>query len=92
MTLTSVSSPIEARHWRHRNFYASYGQDRGMPQDQDRQLSPRLPEKSAWNREKSPSSNQQNGFGPAIEQIIRTCEQKSLSLKSTPFDLVTSLD
>ncbi len=86
ITLISVPSVAEARHWRHHS-YGYYGQDRGADENRDRQLSPRTSDKSATDREKGPSGNRM-GFGPAIEQIIRACAQKSLSLRTTPFDRV----
>jgi hypothetical protein len=87
MTLTSVSTVTEARHWRHHNFYGTYGQDRGVSQDQNRQLSPR----TADDQDGRPPSNREKGFGPAIDQIIHTREQKSLLVKTTPFDQVTRM-
>jgi hypothetical protein len=75
ITLTSAA---EARHWRYNGYRGFYWPDRGARAEE---AAPR----------NSPPVVQASGFGLAVAHIIRACEEQSIELRKTPFDVISRI-
>jgi len=75
----SLASTAEARHWRYRGYYGFYWPDRSMRRD--RAEEPR--------NSPPPPLVQASGFGLAVAHMIRACEEQSVELRKTPFDVIS---
>ena len=77
----SLASAADARHWRYNGYYGFYSPDRSIRTRQDRAevAAPR----------NSPPAVQISGFGLAVGHMIRACEEQSVELRKTPFDVIS---
>jgi hypothetical protein len=75
----SLASAAEARHWRYNGHHGFYWPDRSMRQDRAEVAPPR----------NSPPVLQKSGFGLAVAHMIRACEEQSIELRKTPFDVIS---
>ena len=73
MMAISLASAAEARHWRF------YWPDRGTRRDRAEEAAPR----------NSPPLVQTSGFGLAVARMIRACDEQSMELRKTPFDVIS---
>jgi len=79
MIAISLVSAGEARHWRHNGYYGFYWPDRSTRRD--RAEEPR--------NSPPPPLVQASGFGLAVAHMIRACEEQSVELRKTPFDVIS---
>jgi hypothetical protein len=75
----SLASAAEARHWRYNGYYGFYWPDRSTRRDRTEVAAPR----------NSQPLVQTTGFGLAIAHMIRACEEQSVELRKTPFDVIS---
>jgi hypothetical protein len=79
MIAISLVSAAEARHWRYNGYYGFYWPDRSTRRDRTEVAAPR----------NSQPLVQTSGFGLAIAHMIRACEEQSVELRKTPFDVIS---
>ena len=79
MMAISLASAAEARHWRYHGYYGFYGPDRITRRDRAEETAPR----------NSPPAVQTGGFGLSVAHMIRACEEQSIELRKTPFDIIS---
>ncbi len=79
MMAISLASAAEARHWRYNGYYGFYWLDRGTRRDRAEEAAPR----------NSPPLVQTSGFGLAVARMIRACDEQSMELRKTPFDVIS---
>jgi len=78
MMAMSLASAAEARHWRHNGYYGFYWPDRSTGRDRA----------EAAPRDSAPLV-QTSGFGLGVAHMIRACEEQSVELRKTPFDVIS---
>jgi hypothetical protein len=79
MMAITLTSAAEARHWRYNGYYGFYWPDRSTRRDRAEEAAPH----------NSPPVVQTSGFGLAVAHMIRACEEQSIELRKTPFDVIS---
>ena len=79
MMVISLASVAEARHWRYNGYYGFYWPDRSTGHERAEAAAPR----------NSPPLPQTTVFGQALARMIRACEEQSMELRKTPFDVIS---
>jgi hypothetical protein len=79
MMVITLASAADARHWRYNGYYGFYWKDHSIRQDRAKEAAPR----------NSPPVVQTSGFGLAVAHMIRACEEQSIGLRKTPFDVIS---
>ena len=79
MMVITLASAADARHWRYNGYYGFYWPSRNIRPDRAEEATP-------GNR---PPVVQTSGFGLAVAHMIRACEDQSIGLRKTQFDVIS---